>query len=96
MKRNLTFLKILREFDPYIKFTYESNKENIVFLHIKVTLRNGKILTDAYVKPTDCHYYLHYSSAHPYHLKSQLFLARPCKLVGYAVQGRILKMVKRK
>ena len=63
------FLNSLNEFDPCIKFTYESNKESIAFLDIKVSLRNGKVFTDLYVKPTDQHQYIHYLSAHPYHTK---------------------------
>ena len=42
-----TFLKILNELDLCIKFTYESNTENL-FLNIKVSLRNGKVFTDVY------------------------------------------------
>ena len=92
------FLKSLNEFDPCIKFTYESNKESIAFLDINVSLINGKVFTDVYVKHTDRHQYLHYLSAHPYHtkLKSQLSLARFCELVDYAVQRRILKTIKKK
>ena len=63
------FLKSLNEFDPCIKFTYESNKESITFLDIKVSLRNAKVFTNVYVTPTDCHQYLHYLSALPYHTK---------------------------
>ena len=33
------FLKSLNEFDPCIKFTYESNKESITFLDIKVKFK---------------------------------------------------------
>ena len=64
------FLKSLNEFDPCSKFTYESNKESIEFHHIKLNLRNGKVFTDVYVKPTDRHQYLHYLSAHPYNTKN--------------------------
>ena len=90
------FLKSLNEFDPCITFTYESNKESIAFLDIKVSLRNGKVFTDVYVKSTDGHQYLHYLSAHPTALKSQLSLARLYEIVGYAVQRRILKIIKNK
>ena len=34
-----------------------------------VSLENGKIKTDLYVKPTGSHQYLHSSSCHPYHCK---------------------------
>ena len=68
-KRSEQFLKNLNEFDPCVKFTYDSNKENIVFLEIKVSLVNGKVFTDLKVKPTDYHKYLHCFSAQPYHTK---------------------------
>ena len=91
VRNNLTFfLKSLNEFDTCIKFTCESNKESIAFLDIKVSLRNGKVFADMYVKPTDCHQYLHYLSAHPYHTKNSVTFTRLCELVGYAVQRRIL------
>ena len=72
------FLNSLDEFDPCIKLTYESNKESIAFLDIKVNLRNSKAFTDLYFKPTE------------------KFKARICKLIGYVVQRRILKIIKKK
>ena len=42
-------------------------KERINFLDLNVSLRNGAISTDLYVKPTDGHQYLHYKSSHPEH-----------------------------
>ena len=74
-----SFLKSLTEFDPCIKFTYESNKESIVFLDIKVSLRNGKVFTDVYVKP-DCHQYLHYLCAHPYHTKKSVIFSQTLQI----------------
>ena len=63
MKKNLRFfLNSLNEFDPCIMFTYESNKESIALPDIRVSLRNGKVFTDLYFKPTDRHQYLHYLS----------------------------------
>ena len=53
------FFKSLNEYDPCIKFTYESNKENVVFLLIKITFGNGKVVADMYVEPTDGQQYLH-------------------------------------
>ena len=43
------FWKSLNELDPYIKFTYETDKENSAFLEIKVSLRKGPVFTDLYV-----------------------------------------------
>ena len=63
-----TFLRIPNEFHTDTKFTYESSKESIVFLDLKVIVKNSKI-TDLYVKSTDRHQYLHNFSAHPNHTK---------------------------
>ena len=54
---------------PTIKFTTEWSKTQINFLDVAVSLENGKITTDLYVKPTDTHQYLHSSSCHPYNCK---------------------------
>ena len=69
-------MKSLDEFDPCIKFTYESNKESIAFLDIKVSLRKGKVFTEVYVKPTDRHQYLHYLSAHSHHTKKSVVFSQ--------------------
>ena len=68
------FLNSLHEFDPCIKFTYQSDKKSRAFLDIKVRLRNSKVFTDLYVKPTDRYKYLHYLYAHPYHTEKLLLL----------------------
>ena len=49
---------------PNIKFTAEWS-ETINFLDVTVTLIEGVIETDIYVKPTDSH--LQSSSRHPFH-----------------------------
>ena len=66
------FLRSLNEFHTDIKFTYESSKESIAFLELKVSVKNSKIITDLYVKSTDRHQYLHYMSAHPNHTKQSV------------------------
>ena len=62
-----TFLQELNNFNPDLKFTYESNEKEIPFLNLKVKLNEGKIITDLYIKSTDRHQYLHCTSSHPYH-----------------------------
>ena len=74
------FLNSLNEFDPYIKFTYESNKESIAFLDIKVGLRNGKVFNILGINPTDRHQYLHYLSAHPYHTKKSVVFSQTLQI----------------
>ena len=62
-------MKELNSFPDNIKFTFESNKENINFLDVNINLSNGHLMTNMYVKPTDCHQYLNYSSSHPNYIK---------------------------
>ena len=47
------YLQELNNFNPDLKFTYESNEKEIPFLDLKVKLNEGKISTDLYIKPTD-------------------------------------------
>ena len=98
--KNVTFfLKYLNKFDHCTKLTYDSNKENIAFFDIKVSLRNCKVFTDVNVKPTGRQAVINiYISCLLIHvtLKIQLYLARICDLVSYAVQKSILKTTKRK
>ena len=60
---------MLNKKHPNIEFTIEWSKTQINFLHVTVSLENGKIKTDFYVKPTDTHQYLHSSSCRHYHCK---------------------------
>ena len=63
------FIKKLNEYHPTIKFTAEWSKEEISFLDVKVSLKEGDIKTDLFVKSTDTHQFLEPTSCHPYHCK---------------------------
>ena len=66
-------LKVLwKSFSDHIKFTFESNKENINFLEVNINLSNGHLMTNIYIKPKNCHQYLDYSSSHPNHIKHSI------------------------
>ena len=65
------FVEILNEIHPTIKFTAEWSQKSINFLDVTVSLIDGQIETDLYVKPTDSHQYLHSSLCHPYHCKKK-------------------------
>ena len=47
------FLNDLNSFNDNIKFTHESSKENVTFLHLIVKLSKGHLTTDLYIKDTD-------------------------------------------
>ena len=58
------------------EFTHETNKEDIFFLGLKVKLLDGKISTDLFVKSTDRHQSLHYTSLHPEYTKSSIVFSQ--------------------
>ena len=59
------FLEDLNKCHPNIKFTYETKKEDIAILDLEVKLLDGKKSTDLFVKSTDRHQFLYYTSSHP-------------------------------
>ena len=56
---------LLQNLHPNIKFTMESNENEIPFLDILIKKSQNKIITDLYHKPTDTQQYLHFKSHHP-------------------------------
>ena len=50
-----TFLEKLNNFHPSIKFTCEYSREKVNYLDEQVIVREGKLITDLYVKQTDSH-----------------------------------------
>ena len=67
-----SFMKELNSFSDHIKFTCESNKENINFLDVNINLPNGHLMRSMYIKPTNCYQYLNYSSSYPNHIKHSI------------------------
>ena len=49
------FLDSLNNYNLSITFTHEYSKKEILFLDLKVGIKNGNITTDLYVKDTDRH-----------------------------------------
>ena len=66
------FFNELSNFHSYLKFTYETSSSVVNFLDLNVSLRNGAIHTDLYIKPLDSHQYLHYQSSQPLHIKTSI------------------------
>ena len=67
-------------YHPTIKFTAQYSKNTINFLDVQVTKENGKIVTDLYVKPTDTHQYLEYTSCHSFHCKKAIPYSQALRL----------------
>ncbi len=71
----LEFKDYLNSVDDNIKFTMEYSREKVAFLDTMVHLnKEGDVWTEVYTKPTDTHSYLHYSLAHPFHMKKEFAL----------------------
>ena len=74
------FLEDLNNFHPNLKFTYEKSKDNINFLDVAIKIKEGKLITDLYCKPTDGHQYLHYDSCHADHIKRSIIFSQTLRL----------------
>ena len=70
------FMEEFNSFCDGIKFTYESDKDSISFLDLKIIASNGKLTTRLYDKPANYHQYLHYKSSHPEHTKRSIILVK--------------------
>ena len=58
------FLDILNCYHPSIKFTSKYSRERIDFLDVEIIKEGNQLLTDAFVRFTDTHQYLHATSCH--------------------------------
>ena len=66
------FLQQCNSFDRRIKFELTFSPTTIPFLDVPVIIKEGKIETDLYTKPTDTHQYLNWTSCHPRHTKTAI------------------------
>ena len=64
-----------------IRFTHEISCNSVNFLDTKIIKdARGNISTDVYQKPTDTHPYLHWTSAHPPHIKYSIPYSQALRL----------------
>ena len=75
------FFEKINKIHPTIKFTADWSCNSVIFLDLKVVMKDGNIITDLYVKPTDTHQYLDSSSCHPYHCKKVSLTAKLFALI---------------
>ena len=71
LERLQEFFQYINSFHPTIKFTMEFTKEQINFLDVNISLKEGALQTDLYCKSTDTYQFLHFRSSHCYVTKSQ-------------------------
>ena len=84
------FINEINSFHPTIKFTADWSKEKVNFLDVEVTLKNGVLSTDLFVKPTDTHQFLDPTSCHPYHCKKGIPYSQTLRLNRICSDNRIL------
>ena len=75
-----TFLGELNHHHTSIKFTANWSTEEVSFLDTRVYLKDGRVETDLYTKPTDKHQYLHTKSCHPRHCKTAIPFSQALRL----------------
>ena len=72
LERLQEFYQYLNSFRPTINFTMEFSKEQINFLDVKISQKEGPLQTDLYYKSTDTHQFLHFRFCHCYVYKKSI------------------------
>ena len=65
-----SFVEYCNSFHETIKFMVEYSKKSITFFDVTTYQEENRIKTTFFVKPTDSHSYLNFSSCHPQTIKS--------------------------
>ena len=65
---------------PTIKFTADWSKTSINFLDVTVSIAEGIMEADLYLKPIDSHQYLLWSSCHPFYCKKGIPYSQALRL----------------
>ena len=65
---------------PTIKFMADRSKTSINFLDVTVSITEGTIETDLYIKPTDSHQYLLSSSCYLFYCKKGIPYSQALRL----------------
>ena len=66
---------------PSIKLKANYSNDCLEFLDLKIMIRNGKLETELYTKPTNLQLYLDFTSNHPSHCKSGLVYGQALRIV---------------
>ena len=75
-----SFIDNINKMHPTIKFTVDWSKTSMNFLDVTVSIAEGVVQTDLYVKPTDSHQYLLSSSCHPLYCKKGILYSQALRL----------------
>ena len=64
-----------------VKFTYNYSEQRIEFLDLEISIVDGKLETDLFIKPTNLQLYLHYFSNHPEHCKAGIVYSQALRII---------------
>ena len=64
-----------------IKFTSKFSKDKIEFLDLEISIEEGKLETNLYIKPSNLQLYLDYFSNHPQHCKVGLVYSLALRII---------------
>ena len=70
----------MTNFHPNLKFTSAKSKESVNFLDVTVSLIDQPLETDLYCKPTNCHQFLDFNSAHPIYTKKSIVYSQGLRI----------------
>ena len=74
------FINEINSFHLTTTFTTDWSKEKVNFLDVEVTLKNGVLSTNLFVKHTDAHQFLDPTSCHHYHCKKGIPYSQTLRL----------------
>ena len=77
-----SFIDNINKMHPTIKLTADWSKTSINFLDVTVSIAEGVIEIDLYVKPADSQQYLLLSSCHPFYCKKGISYSQALRLNG--------------
>ena len=72
---------------------YSVSESSVPFLDVRVILKDGKLHSDLYIKPTDKFQYLDFTSCHPHHQKANLPYALALRIRRICLIQRISKII---
>ena len=64
-----------------VKFTYNYSEQRIEFLDLEISIVDGRLETDLYIKPSNLQLYLHYFSNHPEHCKAGIVYSQALRVI---------------
>ena len=65
----------------FSQFKFEYSTELVEFLDLKIMIRDGKLVTDLFVKPSNSQLFLDYRSNHPTHCKNAIVYSQALRIV---------------